>query len=58
MQENETNTYLGLKLRGEGDEDAAQKQPEWVPRNGDKRVFEYTLARALKFQDSVVLLVP
>ena len=57
-QETEAHTYIGLKLRTEGDEDAAKKHLEWVARNGDKRVFEYTLARALKFQDSVVLLVP
>ena len=57
-QETEAHTYIGLKFRAEGDEDAAKKHLEWVARNGDKRVFEYTLARALKFQDSVVLLVP
>ena len=58
VQETEAHTYIGLKLRAEGDEDTAQKHLEWVAQNGDKRVFEYTLARALKFQDSVVLLVP
>ena len=57
-QETEAHTYIGLKLRTAGDEAAAKKHLEWVARNGDKRVFEYTLARALKFQDSVVLLVP
>ena len=57
-QETEAHTYIGLKLRAEGDENTAKKHLEWVARNGDNRVFEYTLARALKFQDSVVLLVP
>lgn len=57
-QETEAHTYIGLKFRAEGDEDVAKKHLEWVARNGDKRVFEYTLARTLKFQDSVVLLVP
>ena len=57
-QETEAHTYIGLKLRAEGDEDAAQKHLEWVAQNGDKRVFEYTLARALKIHDSVVLLAP
>ena len=52
------STYIGLKLRAEGDKDSAQKHLEWVAQNGDKRVFEYTLARALKIHDSVVLLVP
>ena len=57
-QETEAHTYIGLKLRAEGDENTAKKHLEWVARNGDNRVFEYTLARALKFQDSVVLMVP
>jgi len=57
-QETEAHTYIGLKLRAEGDKDSAQKHLEWVAQNGDKRVFEYTVARALKIHDSVVLLVP
>ena len=43
-QETEAHTYIGLKFRAEGDEDASKKHLEWVARNGDKRVFEYTLA--------------
>ena len=58
VQETEAHTYIGLKLRIEGDDDAAKKHLEWVARNGDSNVFEYTLARALHLQDSLALLVP
>jgi tetratricopeptide (TPR) repeat protein len=57
-QETEAHTYIGLKLRDQGDESAAKKHLEWVARNGDRRVFEYTLARALNLQDSLALLLP
>tara|TARA_Y200000002_G_scaffold344480_1_gene317727 strand:+ start:1326 stop:2063 length:738 start_codon:yes stop_codon:yes gene_type:complete len=57
-QETEAHTYIGLKLRAQGDENAAKKHLEWVARNGDRRVFEYTLARALNLQDSLALLIP
>ncbi len=57
-QETEAHTYIGLKLRADGAYDDAKIQLDWVSRNGDTRVFEYTLARALNLQDSVALLVP
>lgn len=57
-QETEAHTYIGLKLRSAGEEATARKHLEWVARNGDSRVFEYTLARALNLQDSVALLIP
>jgi tetratricopeptide (TPR) repeat protein len=57
-QETEAHTYIGLKLRSTQLEDQAKKHLEWVARNGDTRVFEYTLARALNLQDSVALLIP
>lgn len=56
-QETEAHTYIGLKLRANQLEIKAQKHLEWVARNGDARVFEYTLARALNLQDSVALLI-
>ena len=57
-QETEAHTYIGLKLRALGDDNAAKKHLEWVAQNGDRRVFEYTLARALNLQDSLALLIP
>jgi tetratricopeptide (TPR) repeat protein len=57
-QETEAHTYIGLKLREAGQTDQAKQHLEWVARHGDTRVFEHTLARALKMQDSVALLVP
>jgi tetratricopeptide (TPR) repeat protein len=57
-QETEAHTYIGLKLRAQGDENAAKKHLEWVARNGDRCVFEYTLARALNLKDSLALQIP
>jgi len=57
-QETEAHTYIGLKLRTTKEEAEAKQHLEWVARNGDSRVFEYTLARALNLQDSVALLIP
>lgn len=57
-QETEAHTYIGLKLRAAGLDQDAKKHLDWVSRHGDRRVFEYTLARALNLQDSVALLVP
>jgi tetratricopeptide (TPR) repeat protein len=55
-QETEAHTYIGLKLR-HGDSPAeARRHLDWVARHGDKRVFEYTLARSLNLRDSVALL--
>lgn len=56
-QETEAHTYIGLKLRSEGEESQADRHLSWVSRHGDNRVFEYTLARSLNLQDSVALLV-
>ncbi|MGZ0654633.1 tetratricopeptide repeat protein [Coraliomargarita sp. W4R53] len=57
-QETEAHTYIGLKLRANNQAQESQLHLEWVARHGDTRVFEYTLARALKLQDSVALLAP
>ena len=57
-QETEAHTCIGLKLRAQGDDNADKKHLEWVAQNGDRRVFEYTLARALNLQDSLALLIP
>ncbi len=55
-EETEAHTYMGLKLRSEGNENDAIKHLAWVSRKGDSRVFEYTLARAMKLQSSVAVL--
>lgn len=57
-EETEAHTYIGLHHRINEDPEVAKKHLEWVARNGDPRVFEYTLSRALNLQDSVALLVP
>ncbi len=46
-EETEAHTYIGLKLRLQGDVEAASRHLGWVRRQGDPRVFEYTLARAI-----------
>ncbi|NBB78908.1 MAG: tetratricopeptide repeat protein [Verrucomicrobia bacterium] len=55
-QETEAHTYIGLKLRKEGEADAAGKHLSWVAQHGDPRVFEYTLARVLNLRAGVALL--
>lgn len=57
-EETEAHTYIGLKLRLDQQSEAAQAHLDWVSSNGDTRVFEYTLARALKLRESVAVLVP
>ncbi|WP_308984701.1 tetratricopeptide repeat protein [Thalassobacterium sedimentorum] len=57
-QETEAHTYIGLKLRAKQQSHLAKAHLDWVARNGDARVFEYTLARALNLQDNVALLAP
>lgn len=57
-EETEAHTYIGLRHRINEAPEEAKKHLEWVARNGDPRVFEYTLSRALNLQDSVALLVP
>ena len=57
-EETEAHTYIGLKLRSEGNEDQALKHLAWVSRMGDPSVFEYTVARALKMQSSVAVWTP
>ncbi len=52
-EETEAHTYIGLKLRLLGEEDAASRHLDWVGRQGDPRVFEYTLARALCMRNRV-----
>lgn len=46
-EETEAHTYIGLKLRLQGHDEAASHHLDWVRRQGDPRVFEYTLARAI-----------
>ena len=55
-EETEAHTYIGLKLKAMGDVDASTRHLDWVARQGDPRVFEYTLARSLKLQSSIALL--
>ena len=50
-EETEAHTYIGLKLRLLGENVAASRHLDWVGRQGDPRVFEYTLARALYMDD-------
>lgn len=57
-QETEAHTYIGLKLRHSDAEAQAKRHLNWVARYGDRRVFEYTLARSLNLRDSVALLTP
>lgn len=57
-QETEAHTYIGLKLRLDGDEAAAKQHLDWVSQHGDERVFEYTLARALKLRGNIAALLP
>lgn len=55
-EETEAHTYIGLKLRSENQLAAAGRHLEWVSQHGDQRVFEYTLARAIRFRNSVAVL--
>lgn len=55
-QETEAHTYIGLKLRGDGQLDSARKHLSWVAQHGDPRVFEYTLARVLNLREGVALI--
>lgn len=54
-QETEAHTYIGLTLRTKGEREAAARHLDWVSREGDSRVFEYTLARTLNTQHGVAL---
>ncbi|ADE54069.1 tetratricopeptide repeat protein [Coraliomargarita akajimensis] len=55
-QETEAHTYIGLNLIAENKTPEAEAHLEWVSRQGDPRVFEYTLARAMQLQTSVAVL--
>ena len=55
-EETEAHTYIGLYLRLLGETDEANQHLQWVSRNGDSQVFEYTLARAINLQTNVALL--
>ncbi len=57
-EETEAHTYIGLHHRSKDEIDKAMLHLDWVARNGDPRVFEYTLSRALQIQDSVALFTP
>ena len=52
-EETEAHTYIGLQLRLLGEEDVASRHLDWVGRQGDPSVFEYTLARALCLRNRV-----
>jgi len=54
-QETEAHTYIGLHLRSRGEAEQAARHLDWVSREGDPRVFEYTLARVFNLQPSVAL---
>lgn len=56
-EETEAHTYIGLYLRLLGDSQKASQHLQWVSRNGNPQVFEYTLARALNLQNSVAAIV-
>lgn len=56
-QETEAHAYIGLRHRINKELEVSKRHLNWVARNGDPRVFEYTLSRALDLQDSVALLV-
>lgn len=55
-EETEAHTYIGLKLKALGDLENSNRHLNWVSRQGDPRVFEYTLARSINLQTSVALL--
>lgn len=54
-QETEAHTYIGLHLRSQGASEKAQHHLNWVALNGDERVFEHTLARALQAPKKVAV---
>ena len=57
-EETEAHTYIGLHMRLLGDIETARRHLNWVSQNGDPQVFEYTLAKILESQTSVVTLTP
>ncbi|MGC6425261.1 MAG: tetratricopeptide repeat protein [Lentimonas sp.] len=57
-QETEARTYIGLKLRQEGEVERAERHLAWVSEHGDPRVFERTLARTFQLRSSVAVLAP
>jgi tetratricopeptide (TPR) repeat protein len=57
-EETEAHTYIGLHHRSKEEVEKAMLHLVWVARNGDPRVFEYTLSRALQIQDGIALYRP
>lgn len=55
-EETEAHTYIGLHMRLLGKMETAERHLNWVSREGDPSVFEYTLAKTLKPHKSVVFL--
>ena len=53
-EETEAHTYIGLHIRLLGETEKAIRHLDWVSKYGDSQVFEYTLARVLKPQKSIV----
>ena len=53
-EETEAHVYIGLYMRLLGKVDMAKCHLNWVRHYGNKKVFEYTLARALKPQTKLV----
>ena len=57
-EETEARTYIGLQKRSKGRAKEANRHLDWVRRNGDSQVFEYTLAKALASKEDVVIYTP
>ena len=58
IEETEAHAYIGLHNRILGNPVTAKKHLDWVIKNGESRIFEYTLSRALNLQESVALIAP
>lgn len=54
-EETEAHVYIALKLNAIGDTTKADKHINWVSNHGDQSVFEFTLARSRRLQNSVAL---
>lgn len=56
-EETEAHVYIGLKLEQSEQIPEAKVHFDWVSQHGDKRVFEYTLARTISMRDSIAALM-
>ena len=57
-EETEAHTYIGLQMRLLGKTEEANRHLNWVSRNGDSQVFEYTLSKVLAPKEGVVTYTP